>query len=78
MPAGNEIISVGHEDREKTEGRESVSHWKTEQPVQVAGFNYGKFKETNKQDETSRIEVEVFTNPGTPDIIRQINGYLSA
>ena len=45
--------------------------------MQVAGFNYGKFKETDKQDETSKIDVQVFTNPGTPDIIKQINGYLS-
>jgi hypothetical protein len=77
VPAGNQIISVGTRLDEKTEGRESVSHWKTEQPVQVAGFNYGKFKEMNKQDETSKIDVQVFTNPGTPDIINQINSYLS-
>jgi hypothetical protein len=77
VPAGNQIISVGTKLDEKAAGRESVSHWKTEQPVQVAGFNYGKFKETNKQDETSKIDVQVFTNPGTPDIIKQINGYLS-
>jgi hypothetical protein len=77
VPAGNQIISVGTRLDEKAEGRESVSHWKTEQPVQVAGFNYGKFKETNKQDELSKIDVQVFTNPGTPDAIKQINGYLS-
>ncbi len=78
VPAGNQIISVGTKIDEKTEGRESVSHWKAEQPVQVAGFNYGKFKQTNKQDELSKIDIQVFTNPGTPDIIKQINGFLSA
>jgi peptidase M1-like protein len=78
VPAGNEIISVGTKLDEKTEGKRSVSHWKTERPVQVAGFNYGKFKQLDKQDEFSKIDVQVFTNPGTPDIIRQINSYLSA
>ena len=78
VPAGNEIISVGAKVDEKTEGKESVSHWKTDHPVQVAGFNYGKFKQTEKVDETSRIDVQVFTNPGTPDIIRQINSAMSA
>lgn len=78
MPAGNEIISVGTLLEEKTEGKQSVSRWKTEQPVQVAGFNYGKFKKTEKQDEFSKIDVQVYTNPGTPDIIRQINNFLSA
>jgi hypothetical protein len=46
--------------------------------VQVAGFNYGKFKKTERTDEMSGIQVEVYTNPGTPDIIREINAVLSA
>lgn len=78
VPAGNEIISVGTRLDEKTEGKQSVSHWKAEQPVQVAGFNYGKFKQVAKQDEISKIDVQVYTNPGTPDIIKTINSYLSS
>jgi hypothetical protein len=78
VPAGNEIVSVGTKTDEKTEGKQSVSHWKTDHPVQVAGFNYGKFKEIEKQDEFSKIDIQVFTNPGTPDILRQINSALSA
>ncbi len=31
------------------EGNQSISHWRTEIPVQVAGFNYGKFKKFEKQ-----------------------------
>lgn len=77
VPAGNEIISVGELVEGKAEGAESVSRWKTAQPVQVAGFNYGKFKKADKVDETSRIDVQVFTNPGTPDIIRQVNSMMS-
>ena len=74
MPVGNEIISVGHEvDADGDEGTQTVSHWKTDHPVQVAGFNYGKFKKIDKLDETSRIDVEVYTNPGKPNIIREIN-----
>ena len=77
VPAGSEIISVGKKLDEKTEGDQTVTHWKTAHPVQVAGFNYGKFKRLDKQDETSRIDVEVYTNPGTPDIIREINAAMS-
>jgi hypothetical protein len=73
FPAGNEIISVGKKVEERTEGGQIVSRWKAEHPVQVAGFNYGKFKKTAKQDEHSKIDVEVYTNPGTPNIIREIN-----
>jgi hypothetical protein len=77
VPAGNDIISVGAKQEERTEGKQTVSHWKTDHPVQVAGFNYGKFKETERRDETSGIDVQVFTNPGTPDIIRQVNAAMS-
>jgi hypothetical protein len=76
VPAGNEIVSVGTRIDEKASDKgdkETVSHWKTDHPVQVAGFNYGKFKRIDKVDETSRIDVEVYTNPGKPDIIREIN-----
>jgi hypothetical protein len=74
VPAGNEVVSVGRKVDEKTEGALAVSTWKTEGPVQVAGFNYGKFKKVDRQDETSKLQIAVFTNPGTPDIVREING----
>jgi Peptidase family M1 domain len=73
VPAGNEVISVGRKVDEKTEGKLAVSTWKTEGQVQVAGFNYGKFKKLEKQDEDSKLQIAVFTNPGTPDIVREIN-----
>jgi hypothetical protein len=77
IPMGNDILSVGKKAEERTEGNQAVSTWKTEHPVQVAGFNYGKFKKLAKQDETSQLDVEVYTNPGTPNIIREINAAMS-
>ncbi len=77
VPAGNEIISVGRRLEEKTEGNQNVSRWQAGHPVQVAGFNYGKFKKATQQDEVSKIDVEVYTNPGTPNIIREINAAMS-
>jgi hypothetical protein len=73
VPAGNEVISVGRKTGETTEGKLAVSTWKTEGPVQVAGFNYGKFKKMEKKDEDSKLQLAVYTNPGTPDIVREIN-----
>ncbi len=78
VPAGNEIVSVGRQVETRTEGAQAVSVWKTDHPVQVAGFNYGKFKKTERTDEQSGLQVEVYTNPGTPDIVREINAYSSA
>jgi hypothetical protein len=77
VPVGNQIVSVGQQVDTRDEGTETVSHWKTGYPVQVAGFNYGKFKKIDKVDETSKIDIEVYTNPGKPNIIREINAAMS-
>ena len=77
IPSGNDILSVGRKLEERAEGNQTVSTWKTDSAVQVAGFNYGKFKKLAKQDETSQLDVEVYTNPGTPNIIREINAAMS-
>ena len=78
VPAGNEIISVGNPVETRAEGKQAVSVWKAETPIQVAGFNYGRFKKHAKKDEISGIEVEVWTNPGTPDVVRAINAALDS
>lgn len=78
VPLGNQILSVGNPVETKTEGNSEVSLWKATKPIAVAGFNYGKFKKVEQKDEISGIGVEVWTNPGTPDIIREINSYLSS
>ena len=75
VPAGNEVISVGRKVDERTEGKQVITTWKTDAPAQVAGFNYGKFKKLEQVDATSGLTVQVFTNPGTPDIIRELNGF---
>lgn len=77
IPVGSEVVSVGKQIESRTEGKQNVSVWKTDHPVQVAGFNYGKFKKVEQTDETSGLQVEVYTNPGTPDLIREINAALS-
>jgi hypothetical protein len=77
VPAGNEVISVGRKTGESIEGKQVITTWKTDAPALVAGFNYGKFKKLEKVDDTSGLAVQVFTNPGTPDIIREINGFFS-
>jgi Peptidase family M1 domain len=78
VPAGNQVVSVGRLVSARELGGQSVSEWKTEGGVRVAGFNYGKFKELKRRDPDSGIDVQVYTNPGTPDIIRTINEILAA
>jgi hypothetical protein len=78
VPQKMQIVGVGTETENKVEGDQRVQVWKTTGPVRVAGFNYGKFKKQSTSDQDSGMTVDVFTNPGTPDIIRQINNALSA
>ncbi len=77
VPAGNQVVSVGHKVSDQTAGDQDVSAWTTG-PVRVAGFNYGKFKSVERRDETSGIDVQVFTNPGTPDALRELNRMMAS
>lgn len=72
------IVAVGTEISNKVEGPDRVAVWKSEHPIRVAGFNYGKFKKLSEKDPTSNTTFEVYTNTGTPDIIREINMFLRA
>jgi hypothetical protein len=78
VPKAYDVVSAGAKGEERIEAEQRVTRWSTPQPVRMAGFNYGRFQERGKRDETSGIDVRVFTNPGTPDVIREINRVLRA
>jgi hypothetical protein len=72
-PKGYQIVSVGEMSSDRVEGDERVSVWRSEHPVRVAGFNYGRFKRIERADPDSGLTVDVYTNPGEPDFVREIN-----
>ncbi len=72
-PKAYQIVSVGEMVEDRVDGEERISHWKSERPIRVAGFNYGKFKKLARTDSESGMTVEVYTNPGEPDFLRQLN-----
>lgn len=74
----NQIVAVGAEISNKVEGDQHISIWKSAHPLRVAGFNYGNFKKMTQVDDQSGVTVEVYTNPGEPDIIREINQALAS
>jgi hypothetical protein len=78
VPAGNQVVSVGRLVSERALGPQNVSEWKTDGAVRVAGFNYGKFKKLERRDDGTGVDLAVYTNPGTPDIIRTINAILES
>lgn len=68
IPAGFEVVSVGQKVEERSEGKQRISVWRTEGPVQVAGFNYGKFERMERKDDVSGMKVDVFTGEDHPDL----------
>jgi hypothetical protein len=78
VPQKMQIVGVGKQAEDRVDGDQRVSVWKTDSPVRVAGFNYGRFKKMSKSDKDSGMTVDVYTNPGTPQVIDDINRYLEA
>ena len=58
---------------DRLEGDLRVLRFRQSRPVRVAGFNYGRFKKLERADSDSGMTVSVYTNPGTPDFIRELN-----
>ena len=78
VPAGLEVVSVGRQVGTENEPGFAISRWRSEQPIRVAGFNYGRFKRLDRVDEATGTQIAVYTNPGTPGIVREIAAYLRA
>lgn len=72
-PKALQIVSVGELLEDRVEGDQRISIWKSVRPFRVAGFNYGKFRRRGQTDSVSGLTVEVYTNPGEPDFLRQLN-----
>ena len=73
FPQKYQIVATGKETENRVDGDQRIAVWKSERPLRVAGFNYGKFKKLTKDDAQSGMILDVYTNPGEPDIIKQIN-----
>jgi hypothetical protein len=77
-PKAYDVVAVGKPVDSRVEADQRISRWKADRPIRVAGFNYGKFRKLERADKDSGVKIEVFTNPGTPDIINEINSLLRA
>lgn len=78
VPKGRQVASVGQRVSDRVEGETQVSVWNATRPIRVAGFNYGKFRHLETDDKDSGLKIEVYTNAGTPDLIKEINLALSS
>jgi len=66
------LVATGQPVGDSREGNLQVSHWKSDFPLAVAGFNYGNFKKSSVQDEKLHYTIETFANKELPDFLGQI------
>jgi len=61
---------VGKLAGEKREGGDLVTEWKSDEPLLVAGFNYGEFKEKERIDDVSKTALEAYATTEPPDWLK--------
>ena len=63
FPRRDQLVAVGTQVREGTDGNQTIAVWRSDIPIRVAGFNYGDFRRLSRTDEETGLEVNVYTNP---------------
>ncbi len=64
------LVGVGKLVAQKREGGEMVTEWKSDQPMPVAGFNFGDFKKKEREDEADHYTVEAYATTEPPDWLK--------
>jgi hypothetical protein len=60
----NDLIAVGELVSERTEDGQKIAVWRSEQPIRVAGFNYGDFQKVSRTDTQAGVAVDVHVSRG--------------
>ncbi|MEW6735708.1 MAG: M1 family aminopeptidase [Acidobacteriota bacterium] len=73
VPKGLTMVATGQPTGGETnQGDWTITQWRSEVPLAVAGFNYGKFKKSTVQDDKAKYLIEVYANKELPDSLRQL------
>jgi hypothetical protein len=67
VPKRYKVISVGQLKEESIEQALAVTHWVTPNPVAVAGFNYGEYKQVDLPDEVTGYKISGFYLENLPN-----------
>ena len=70
VPRQYTLVGVGKLEKEWREDDYMASHWVSEVPLAVAGFNYGLYKKKSVYDNTTHYEIEAYATSETPDYLR--------
>ena len=77
VPKQYTLVGVGNLVKEWREADFAASHWVSDVPLAVAGFNYGLYKKKSVTDSQSNYQIEAYATSDVPDSLRQFNQNLS-
>src|SRR5258708_34910602 len=63
-------VETGDKAGETTDGKESVTTCKSENPIAAAGFAFGDYKVVT--DKVSEVEIQVYANNQPDDLLKRI------
>jgi hypothetical protein len=61
----HQLIAVGEQVSERSDGGQKVALWRSQTPIRVAGFNYGEFQKTSQNDSQSGVGIDVYSHRGS-------------
>ena len=77
VPKQYTLVGVGKLDKEWREGDFAASHWVSDIPMAVAGFNYGQYKKKSVVDSTAHYQIEAYATSEVPDALRHLGNNMS-
>jgi len=69
VPKQYTLVSVGDLEKQWNEKDTACTHWVSDTPIAIAGFNYGSFKEKKLTDKDSGFVTEGYANTEPPDAL---------
>ena len=77
VPKQYTLVGVGKLEKEWREEDYTASHWTSEVPMAVAGFNYGQYKKKFVHDNTTHYDIEAYATTDPPDYLRRHAEHMS-
>src|SRR5262249_50847862 len=74
VPKRYTLVRVGNLEKSWTEKDAAVTHWVSDKPIAVAGFNYGEFKKKEVKDTTIDFTIEGYAASSVPDYLKEAPG----
>jgi hypothetical protein len=72
VPKNLTVTATGTQTSQHNDGNQSVTEWKTDGPISVAGFNLGEFKSESAKLDKEGVQVTAYVNREIPDSFKAI------